>query len=69
MDIVEKLIVLRDIGISNRSDRELIADAANEISRMRNALRRIATQPFVEENIEKIALEALGDEPSVGEKS
>lgn len=35
MDIVEKLIVMRDIGCSTQSDRDLLADAANEITRLR----------------------------------
>jgi hypothetical protein len=34
MDIVEQLIVLRDMAKLSRSDRDLLADACNEIRRL-----------------------------------
>jgi hypothetical protein len=41
MDIVERIIVYRDRSGRSREGREMLADAANEIDKLRGALQRI----------------------------
>jgi len=39
VDIIERLLVERDIGCATRSAREVMADAANEIQRLQGLLQ------------------------------
>lgn len=41
MDLVERLIAYRDRPGRSREGRDLLADAANEIDQLRDALRRV----------------------------
>jgi hypothetical protein len=65
MDIVERIIVYRDRSGRSREGREMLADAANEIDKLRGSLRRIvhsisaSCMRHVVEGVGKIAREAL----------
>jgi hypothetical protein len=57
MDIVEQLIVMRDserFGFS-RSNRDLLADACNEISFLRREIERLKLRLQIEEKRKDIA--------------